>query len=82
MVVATLNTLLVVALASLHQHGARAAASPSGGWRGTRWFAALSALYVEVFRNIPLLLQIFFWYFSAIALLPGVATACISAACC
>jgi general L-amino acid transport system permease protein len=28
---------------------------------------------VEVFRNIPLLLQIFFWYFSAMALLPGVA---------
>jgi general L-amino acid transport system permease protein len=31
------------------------------------------AAYVEVFRNIPLLLQIFFWYFSAIALLPAVA---------
>ena len=28
---------------------------------------------MEVFRNIPLLLQIFFWYFSAIALLPSVA---------
>jgi general L-amino acid transport system permease protein len=27
---------------------------------------------VEVFRNIPLLLQIFFWYFSAMALLPAV----------
>jgi general L-amino acid transport system permease protein len=33
----------------------------------------VSAAYVEVFRNIPLLLQIFFWYFSAMALLPGVA---------
>jgi general L-amino acid transport system permease protein len=32
-----------------------------------------STAYVEVFRNIPLLLQIFFWYFSAMALLPGVA---------
>jgi len=31
-----------------------------------------SSTYVEVFRNIPLLLQIFFWYFSAMALLPGV----------
>jgi len=31
-----------------------------------------SSAYVEVFRNIPLLLQIFFWYFSAMALLPGV----------
>jgi general L-amino acid transport system permease protein len=29
--------------------------------------------YVEVVRNIPLLLQIFFWYFTAIALLPPVA---------
>ncbi|MEO8921781.1 MAG: ABC transporter permease subunit, partial [Caldimonas sp.] len=31
-----------------------------------------ASAYVEVFRNIPLLLQIFFWYFSAMALLPGV----------
>ncbi len=31
-----------------------------------------SSVYVEVFRNIPLLLQILFWYFSAIVLLPGV----------
>ena len=29
-------------------------------------------MYVETFRNIPLLLQILFWYASAIVLLPGV----------
>src|SRR4029079_8686178 len=33
---------------------------------------AASPTYVELFRNIPLLLQILFWYFSAIALLPSV----------
>ena len=26
--------------------------------------------YVEIFRNIPLLLQIFFWYYGALRLLP------------
>ena len=28
-------------------------------------------IYVEIFRNIPLLLQIFFWYFAVLATLPG-----------
>lgn len=27
--------------------------------------------YVEIFRNIPLLLQLFFWYFAALKLLPA-----------
>ncbi len=27
--------------------------------------------YVEMFRNIPLLLQLFFWYFAALKMLPG-----------
>ncbi len=31
-----------------------------------------SVIYVEIFRNIPLLLQIFFWYFAVLATLPGV----------
>ena len=31
-----------------------------------------ASAYVEVFRNIPLLLQILFWYASVIVLLPGV----------
>jgi general L-amino acid transport system permease protein len=31
----------------------------------------LAAVYIETFRNIPLLLQIFFWYFSVLAALPS-----------
>ncbi|TCK16483.1 amino acid ABC transporter permease [Marinobacterium mangrovicola] len=31
----------------------------------------LSALYIEIFRNIPLLLQIFFWYFAVLRALPS-----------
>ncbi|KZY45823.1 amino acid ABC transporter permease, partial [Oleiphilus sp. HI0050] len=31
----------------------------------------LSVIYVEIFRNIPLLLQVFFWYFAVLASLPG-----------
>lgn len=31
----------------------------------------LSIVYVEIFRNIPLLLQVFFWYFAVLAALPN-----------
>lgn len=31
----------------------------------------LSDVYVETFRNVPLLLQVFFWYFAVLATLPG-----------
>ena len=31
----------------------------------------LSIIYVETFRNIPLLLQVFFWYFAVLAALPS-----------
>jgi general L-amino acid transport system permease protein len=69
--IAALNTLLVVALAiafstliALFAAFGRLSAHPLV--RGA------STVYVEVFRNVPLLLQIFFWYFSAIALLPDV----------
>ncbi len=31
----------------------------------------LAAAYVEVFRNVPLLLQIFFWYHAVLKTLPG-----------
>ena len=31
----------------------------------------LGRVYIEVFRNIPVLLQIFFWYIAVIATLPG-----------
>jgi general L-amino acid transport system permease protein len=35
------------------------------------WLVArLAATYIEVFRNIPLLLQIFFWYFAVLRALP------------
>ncbi|MCV5804107.1 amino acid ABC transporter permease, partial [Escherichia coli] len=31
----------------------------------------LAAVYIETFRNIPLLLQIFFWYFAVLQALPS-----------
>jgi general L-amino acid transport system permease protein len=31
----------------------------------------VAVVYVEIFRNIPLLLQVFFWYFAVLASLPG-----------
>ena len=31
----------------------------------------ISIVYVETFRNIPLLLQVFFWYFAVLATLPS-----------
>lgn len=31
---------------------------------------AFAAVYIEIFRNIPLLLQIFFWYFAVLQALP------------
>lgn len=39
----------------------------SGNWLVSR----LAAAYIEVFRNIPLLLQIFFWYFAVLQALPS-----------
>lgn len=35
-----------------------------------RWLVGLAAVYVEVFRNIPLLVQLFIWYFVVPELLP------------
>jgi len=32
--------------------------------------AKMSEVYIEIFRNIPLLLQLFFWYFAALRALP------------
>jgi general L-amino acid transport system permease protein len=34
--------------------------------------ARLATVYIETLRNIPLLLQIIFWYFAVLATLPGV----------
>src|SRR5690348_16891123 len=71
-VVAALNTLLVIALAAvlgtlLALVVAFGRLAPPGIVR------VVCGAYVETFRNIPVLLQILFWYASAIALLPGVA---------
>jgi general L-amino acid transport system permease protein len=36
------------------------------------WLVArLAAVYIEIFRNIPLLLQIFFWYFAVLRNMPS-----------
>ena len=69
---ATFNTLLVIALAAvlgtlLALVVAFGRLAPPGIVR------AVCGAYVETFRNVPVLLQILFWYASAIALLPGVA---------
>jgi general L-amino acid transport system permease protein len=38
----------------------------------TNWLISrLAAVYIEVIRNIPLLLQIFFWYFAVLRALPS-----------
>lgn len=38
----------------------------------TNWLISkLSMVYIELLRNIPLLLQIFFWYFAVLRPLPG-----------
>ncbi len=68
-VVGLLNTLLVSALGIL-------LATLIGFLIGiarlsSNWLIArLAAVYVEIFRNVPLLLQIFFWYFAVLRALP------------
>ncbi|QLE30918.1 amino acid ABC transporter permease [Vibrio parahaemolyticus] len=38
----------------------------------TNWLVSrLASVYIETFRNIPLLLQIFFWYFAVLQALPS-----------
>jgi general L-amino acid transport system permease protein len=67
--VGLLNTLLVsllgIALATLLGF-AIGVARLSHNWLVSR----LAAVYIEVFRNVPLLLQIFFWYFAVLRALP------------
>jgi glutamate/aspartate transport system permease protein len=36
-----------------------------------RWLARIAAVYVEVFRNVPLLVQLFLWYFVLPEIVPG-----------
>jgi general L-amino acid transport system permease protein len=69
-IIGLLNTLLVSALCIVF-------ASILGFFVGLsrlseNWLLRkLSTFYVETFRNIPLLLQIFFWYFAVLRNLPG-----------
>jgi len=68
--VGLLNTLLVSALGVF-------AATVIGFLMGIarlspNWLIArIAGAYVEIFRNIPLLLQIFFWYFAVLRSLPS-----------
>jgi glutamate/aspartate transport system permease protein len=39
-----------------------------------RFFPAIGGAYVEVFRNIPLLVQLFLWYFVLPEIIPGLGT--------
>jgi general L-amino acid transport system permease protein len=68
-VVALLNTLLVtilsIVLATLLGFVIALARSSSNGI-----VAAAGAVYVETFRNIPLLIQLLFWYFAVMQALP------------
>ncbi|AGA90325.1 amine acid ABC transporter, permease protein, 3-TM region, His/Glu/Gln/Arg/opine family [Thioflavicoccus mobilis 8321] len=68
-VVGLLNTLLVSALGILLATLIGflvGIARLSGNWL----IARLAGTYIEIFRNIPLLLQIFFWYFAVLSALP------------
>ncbi len=68
-VVAVLNTvvLAVVAIICASVLGlALGLARLSGNWL----LARLALAYVEIFRNVPALLQIFFWYFVVLRTLP------------
>ena len=69
-VVGLLNTLLVAAigivLATVIGFSV-GIARLSSNWLISR----LAAAYVEILRNIPLLLQIFFWYFAVLRTLPS-----------
>ena len=68
--VALLNTLLVSALGIVL---ATVIGFVIGIARLSRnWLISrLALIYIEVFRNIPLLLQIFFWYFTVLRALPS-----------
>lgn len=69
-VVGLLNTLLVSVLGILFATllgFVIGVARLSKNWLVSR----IATLYIETFRNIPLLLQIFFWYFSVLRTLPS-----------
>ena len=68
--VGLMNTLLVSGMGVILATGLGfmlGVARLSKNWLVSR----VATLYVEVFRNIPLLLQIFFWYFAVLRTLPS-----------
>ncbi|MEN8190166.1 MAG: amino acid ABC transporter permease [Thermodesulfobacteriota bacterium] len=68
--VGLLNTLLVSALGIVFATiigFVMGVARLSNNWL----IAKIATVYIEIFRNIPLLLQIFFWYFAVLRALPG-----------
>lgn len=70
-VVGLLNTLLISALGIFFATligFVMGVARLSQNWL----ISKVATVYVEIFRNIPLLLQIFFWYFAVLAALPSV----------
>ncbi|WP_210398293.1 amino acid ABC transporter permease [Motiliproteus sediminis] len=69
-VVGLLNTLLVSALGIILATligFVMGVARLSNNWL----IGKVAAAYIEIFRNIPLLLQIFFWYFAVLRALPA-----------
>ncbi len=69
-VVGLLNTLLISVLGIFFATiigFTMGVARLSSNWLVSR----LAAVYIETFRNIPLLLQMFFWYFAVLRALPG-----------
>jgi len=71
LIVGILNTLFVSAIGIV---GATVLGVIVGILRLSRnWLVArVATVYVEMLRNVPLLLQIVFWYFAVLASLPGV----------
>lgn len=70
LLVGLLNTLLIAFLGCILATIVGVAvgiARLSDNWLLSR----LAAVYIETFRNIPLLLQIFFWYFAVLRTLPS-----------
>jgi general L-amino acid transport system permease protein len=69
--VAILNTLAVVSV-SIVLSTILGLLAALGRLSRNPLLAKISTAYIELFRNVPLLLQIFFWYFTALVLVPRV----------
>ena len=71
LLVGFLNTLLVSAVSIVCRHASSASSWASCGCRRTGWSPASRTLYIEIFRNVPLLLWIFIFYGAVLKPLPG-----------